>query len=256
MLSRFLSLFQKKVEDKPPVVEEDVCIELEHQNERYCFHDTSYNGITTAQEVFDEIIKDCYRLDSIAFQPGDKVIDIGGHVGVFSVYLAKKHPEIEIFIYEPVPKNIVNIRKNLEKNGVKNVTVFEKGVAQVSNQKIKFIKPVDQNTGGGTAQTNMIDSQSPSDLQRVIEIETISLEDIFETNQIEKCRLLKIDCEGAEHEILMNTNKLPAIEHIRGEFHINQRLKSEGYSISKLEKHLRKYIPKKNLFYTPCNMCD
>jgi FkbM family methyltransferase len=55
----------------------------------------------------------------------------------------------------------------------------------------------------------------------VLEVQTISLEDIIKQNKIETCKLLKIDVEGAEYEIFKSFPKesLSVIKNIGIEFH-------------------------------------
>ena len=43
------------------------------------------------------------------------------------------------------------------------------------------------------------------------EVETNTLEQIFENNMIEKCNILKMDCEGAELPILQNIKIRPRL---------------------------------------------
>jgi len=54
-----------------------------------------------------------------------------------------------------------------------------------------------------------------------ITVDTTTLDNIFKENRIEKCDLLKIDCEGAECEILFNASKenIRNIKEIVGEHH-------------------------------------
>jgi hypothetical protein len=55
---------------------------------------------------------------------------------------------------------------------------------------------------------------------------------------ISKCKLLKIDCEGAEYEILDKAGEfLKKCAHLRGEFH---QYKSSGLTV-KRAKNLEKY---------------
>lgn len=56
----------------------------------------------------------------------------------------------------------------------------------------------------------------------------------LERYEIDRCRLLKINCEGAEYEILHNTHVLDRVDYLSSEFHINQRLEQDGYSIESL----------------------
>jgi hypothetical protein len=71
----------------------------------------------------------------------------------------------------------------------------------------------------------------------------VTLDDIFAEHGLERCKLLKIDCEGSEHEILLSTGVLPRVEHLAGEFHINGRLRAQGHSIERLRAHCARFVP-------------
>jgi len=75
----------------------------------------------------------------------------------------------------------------------------------------------------------------------------MTLEELFTKESITRCKLLKIDCEGSEHEILLNTNILECVQYLSGEFHINQNLESQGYSIENLKTYCLQYIPKNQM---------
>lgn len=62
-------------------------------------------------------------------------------------------------------------------------------------------------------------------------------------HKIKELKLLKIDCEGSEYEILYNTNEeiLKRIKSLRGEFHENKRL-TEEYDVENLYSYVRQYI--------------
>lgn len=69
-------------------------------------------------------------------------------------------------------------------------------------------------------------------------IKSITFDDIFTNNNISKCKLLKIDCKGAEYEILYNANieNLKNCEYMRAEFHGSE---SESKN---LHDYCKKYI--------------
>jgi FkbM family methyltransferase len=54
-----------------------------------------------------------------------------------------------------------------------------------------------------------------------ITINCISLVDVFEDNSLDRCDILKMNCEGAEYEILYNTPKeyLAKVKRIRVDYH-------------------------------------
>ena len=66
-----------------------------------------------------------------------------------------------------------------------------------------------------------------------MKVECITLENIFDENRITNCDLLKLDCEGAEYDILMNTKKeiFEKIKLISLEYH--NIINHDGYELKK-----------------------
>ncbi len=89
---------------------------------------------------------------------------------------------------------------------------------------------------------------STNDNQAESVVPSVSLQDVFGQHKIKKLKLLKIDCEGSEYEILYNTSPktLMNIEYLQGEFH---RLKDgdEKNCPEKLIEFCEKYIPSENI---------
>jgi hypothetical protein len=87
-------------------------------------------------------------------------------------------------------------------------------------------------------------------------VESITLDSIFARHRIEKCKLLKIDCEGSEYEILLGARCLDRVEYLAGEFHINEHLRSQNYSIESLVAYCQDFLPADRIFYTACHMAE
>lgn len=200
--------------------------------------------------VAKELQHDCYFLNDISFSTGDAVIDIGAHVGILSCYLAKKHPSIAIFAFEPNPENYQNLLYNIGQNGVTNVQPFNKAISG-DGRPLKMIFH-EGNTGGTTAQLMNISLPGHS----AFDIPSQTLDSAFDELGIKKCKLLKIDCEGSEHEILQNSGFLNRIEHLRGEFHINKLLESKGYSIDRLIAFCSRFVSPENIKVDKCKMAE
>jgi hypothetical protein len=60
----------------------------------------------TVRMVANEIGCDSYDFSSINFKDRNVVIDIGGNVGMFSIFLAKKFPFLKISAFQPVKEKI------------------------------------------------------------------------------------------------------------------------------------------------------
>jgi tRNA A58 N-methylase Trm61 len=79
----------------------------------------------TLEYVIEDLFeKDEYGFKSLNFSPGDVVVDIGANVGVVSIYLAKKHPDIQVYSFEAHPINYKNLLQNIELNNVSNIKPF------------------------------------------------------------------------------------------------------------------------------------
>ncbi len=183
-------------------------------------------------EVKECLNEDVYGIELIDFKKGDVVIDIGANVGIVSIYLAKKFPDIKIFSYEPIPTNYANLLKNIENNTIANIQPFNLAITH-DRRNLDMLVHSASNSGGATACLENMNLEGHD----FYKIHSITLDDIFLENNIESCRLLKIDVEGSEHEILLNSKVLNRIEYLGAEFHINGRLKNQGYSNQRLKDH-------------------
>lgn len=184
--------------------------------------------------VMREIIN-VYKWDKIDFQAGDVVVDIGAHVGVISLYLANKYPDIKVYAYEPIPANFERLLRNIGANKAKNVVAVNKAVTSDGRNIDLYGNP--EVTSGGASLFG--------DGEIKTEAETVTLEQLFEKHEIERCKLLKIDCEGSEYEILRNSSEiLTRVDHLRGEFH-----HIEGESIDDLVKFCEELID--DVFISP-----
>ncbi len=85
-------------------------------------------------------------------------------------------------------------------------------------------------------------------------IPSITLDEIFQKYKIKRCKLLKIDCEGSEYEILYNANAdvLSKCENLRAEFHESKITKQKFGTADSLLSFVKQYI--KNIKITKVNL--
>ena len=163
---------------------------------------------------------DDYNFDSINFKDGDVVIDIGGNIGMVSIYLAKKYPFLKIYAFEPVKQNYENFLKNIELNNINKDIIKVFNLAITKDRRDVILTSPFNNSGASNIYNNFRGSGNIIS-NNDISIKSITFDDIFSNNNISKCKLLKIDCEGAEYEILYSANveNLKNCEYMCGEFH-------------------------------------
>jgi len=161
--------------------------------------------------VLENVVWDVYCRDRpLEANRSLTIIDIGGHIGSFAVSKGIKYPQSSIYVFEPFIDNYEILVKNIRQNNLENVHAEMKAVA--GKEGTISLNISSGNTGGHSIVYDTGDS---------IQVKTTTLANIFESNHISKCDLLKMDCEGAEYEILFTTPKeiLERISSIIMEYH-------------------------------------
>ncbi|MBS3055447.1 MAG: FkbM family methyltransferase [Candidatus Aenigmarchaeota archaeon] len=151
-------------------------------------------------------------------QNGFTVIDIGANIGAFSIYAASKGAVV--YSYEPEKENFKLLNKNISLNhGKEKIHPFNLAVGGKSGLTSLFISK--ENVGGHSI------FPSPK-LESKQNVRITTLTDILRGKRIEKCDFLKLDCEGAEYDILfkITKNMLAKIKRIGMEYH---RIKGRNY---------------------------
>lgn len=121
------------------------------------------------------------------------VVDIGAHIGTFSCLAASLAREGRVLAYEPEPSNFALLSENLALNGFARARAFERAVAGAAGPRTLHLSLKPTTTGGHSLHRNG---------ERSIEVECTTLDAIVEENGLDRIDFLKLDCEGAEVEIL------------------------------------------------------
>lgn len=152
-------------------------------------------GTLDGSVIIEVWINRVYSPPDFEIGKDDIVVDIGAHIGVFSVFAATSSTAGKVFALEPFPPNYELLQKNISLNCLRNVVSIRKAIAGEPGKRRLFVSPV--NTGAHSLQPGYLGLES-------IEVEAISLRDLIDEHRIDKIDYLKIDCEGSEYEILLN----------------------------------------------------
>lgn len=148
-----------------------------------------------------------------------KIVDIGAHNGYFSIWSAVNvNNQSEIFAYEPVPANYEIALSNIKNNNISNIKLYNKGISGRREELTLYFN--EKHTGGHSIYKERVLKCNVKTISE-IGIECITLEDIFNENEINNCDFCKMDCEGAEFDILLNApeNILQKVNLFSIEFH-------------------------------------
>jgi FkbM family methyltransferase len=158
----------------------------------------------------------CYTPAHFDIGAGDTVVDIGANVGVFTLWAASRHPDVKVIAVEPSPLMCEFLRRNIVSSGLHTVTVVQSAVGGQTGQAILYSR--------GAEVLNSLYSQDVlgSEFHPLIHTPVLTLEAVFDRYGLQTCHLLKMDCEGAEYEVLLNARQdtLDRIHRISMEYHI------------------------------------
>jgi len=155
---------------------------------------------TNDSMVIESVMEyDEYKARDIAYGDNDIFIDIGAHIGTWSILMGIKNPTFKVYSFEAIPDNFELMKKNIILNNLTNVFPFLLAISDISDITINIYHTTSETPFG--ASHRFIGSMMATQGEHY-ETTTISLNDIFERNKIEKVRVIKTDCYDSETEIL------------------------------------------------------
>ncbi len=155
---------------------------------------------------------DYYLTQLAVFREGDVCVDVGAHLGVLSLYLAKKYPFITVYALEPDPVTYECLKRNIDLNHLTNVLAMNKGVSGTASKKTLYVN----SSYNGMATINPKLASSYHTI-RVVNVETTTLEQLFMEYGISHCRLLKVTAPGSVGECLKGAGKTVSVDLLCGE---------------------------------------
>jgi FkbM family methyltransferase len=170
------------------------------------------------------------------------IVDVGANVGSFALYAAQSCPAARIFCYEPEERNFALLRQNLRINALAGrVAAFQRAVG--SSRGVRSLSVP------GISQLNAFDDlRAGATRQRV---DCTTLRDIRTEHGLDRLDLLKMNCEGAEYEVLeaCSSSDYEGLLNIRLEYHnldaanrngasLRRFLEGRGYRIHRFTRRL------------------
>ena len=158
-------------------------------------------------------------------EPGDTFIDIGAHVGWFSLLASRVVGESgRVFSFEPEANNFSRLIENIRINDCKNVQPIFMAVSG-KDSFLDFYINMD-NDGGHCFWNCGLDEFNEKSRQNPVVTKTMTVSiDTFLGNWFSRpIKLMKIDTEGAELNVIHGacaSLSMHKIEHVIAEMHTN-----------------------------------
>jgi len=171
------------------------------------------------KEVFFE---DAYLTGMKAHLPARPIIvDVGANAGFFSLFAASSFPGATIYACEPVPANFKQLMRNKERNGKQAIFCLPMAVCSYDGEVFLNFEL----EGNFTTAATIMGNGEGAD--KGLMVPCCTLATLFHAHGIKNCNLLKLDCEGAEFDILYSCSPefFSRIERIAMEVHEGSREK-------------------------------
>lgn len=172
-----------------------------------------------------------YEQSAIVIPPGGTVVDVGAGIGDFSTLIAMQRPDCEVLAFEPWPKAYALLVENLALNGVSNVRTFAEALAGHPGTLIL------SNSAGPSARQQT--AAEPAEAGRTIPVPAVTLAQALDRSRTGRCDLLKIDCEGAEYDMLLTAGEqtLGRVGAIAMEYHDAMSPHTHPMLVAHLQRH-------------------
>ena len=136
---------------------------------------------------------------NLALRPGDTVLDIGGHVGAYTVPIAKfVGPAGHVSVFEPEDEGRAAIVRNLALNSIGNCKVFNFAIGDKDGNVEFFVRP-EKDTHSIFEKSN---APSPLGILERKVVEMRSIDSLLKSATITQPQFIKLDVEGAELDAL------------------------------------------------------
>jgi FkbM family methyltransferase len=194
---------------------------LKNKNDVYQFRDGTKikvhpNSFALNHVFYTVFLKGEYdSLEKFKVGEEDIIIDIGAHLGFFTIKAAKHAYNGTVYALEPFSMHFKLLKENILTNNIKNVKFYNLAITDKASE-LSFYYTVH----GDPGDTSLF-KINPEEKTYEEKVKSVSLQDFFNQEKISKCNFLKLDCEGAEYAILMSADgsTLSKIQKIAMEWH-------------------------------------
>ena len=177
----------------------------------------SHHDLITLVECFG-------KLDYKVSQNISVVVDFGSNIGISALYFLTRNINVQVHLFEPVPRNIKRLRDNLK--GYENRYKLTECAIGTKEGKFDF-SCEDSGRYGGLIEKD-VENFSGSSSDRVITVKVLSANNVLSAicEEYKTIDVVKIDVEGYEDKILMSLKNeiLSCVDRIYAETENDQKI--------------------------------
>lgn len=182
------------------------------------------------------ILRGQYEQDEIRFvrgllTPGDTAIDVGAHIGFFTMQMAAAvGPAGRVYAFEPLDSNADLLERSIAENGFGDRVRVRRAAAGDAPGTATLTFPVETLNSGGAYLLRDGTAPLPGNRTRVVPLVALDALDLRRP-----VRIIKMDVEGAEPQVLRGAARILAEDRpvILSELHPTQLERASGITAAR-----------------------
>jgi amino acid adenylation domain-containing protein/FkbM family methyltransferase len=223
----------------------------------------AYINVSEADALYDVIFAERrYSQYGLSIEDGACVFDVGGNMGMFTVFAAQEANDVQVYAFEPNPTMSEILRLNAQLYG-SNAIVYDKGLGdaekiapfsfyrEVSTFSGFYAEPTEEAKNYRQLVTNLADQQAIQSLDSVMsgrfKAETIlcqltTVSQVVREHNLHRIDYLKINVEKSELDVLagIGAEDWPKIQKLFVEVHetsgqveqVKRLLEEQGFQVA------------------------
>lgn len=207
-----------------------------HTNDRTIVIKEIADGVRLFIDLSDHVIglnilRGTYEQDEVALvrnllRPGDTAIDVGGHIGFFTMQMAALvGPEGRIYAFEPLDASADLLERSIVENGFTDRVFFQRAAVGATSGDATLTFPAETLNSGGAYLLR--DGTVPLTGNQAKHVPLVALDNLPIRRPV---RLIKMDVEGAEPQVLRGAKRILTEDRptILSELHPTQLDRASG----------------------------
>jgi FkbM family methyltransferase len=135
-------------------------------------------------------------------RPGDVFIDVGAHVGYFTLLASRRvGPRGAVLSIEPNPAALTELKQNVTRSNLKNVLVEHSACGETRGIVRLYL-----HTASNSSMASLASANATSGI--AVDVPSITLDQLFHECGLARANLVKIDVEGAELLVLRGMTQI------------------------------------------------
>lgn len=124
------------------------------------------------------------------------IVDVGAHIGAYTVLAARAHPAARVYALEPAASSFRLLVRNIETNGLTNVTAEQRALGRADTDAVLYHAA--ENWGHSL-------HRQLTDGDRVETVTCETLATFLDRHRLPAVDVMKMNIEGGEYDVLLHS---------------------------------------------------